>query len=286
MINRSLGIFKLLAFSNVILIAMVPASVSWGQTPTAPRPRNEYEYTMLQLRGDGEAFRAAVERVRAMVDAGVEVNGQWLTALAEKGHFTDVAALAMKGITNFPENPDGVAGLWRLRVEALMDEGNDPAAALAAAKAYYNVAPLKETEAAVRLVSRGLDAAYPDDASLLRRFKTQQVQWSTVDVLPATGSGELGENVLKTIKITDDALGKLADANKRRDFAGLMAKGNLLLLADRCAEARKAFESAELAAENPEQASAAVEGVARAIRAEAGALGPANAYIVAQQGGK
>jgi len=41
-----------------------------------------------------------------------------------------------------------------------------------------------------------------------------------------------------------------------------------------------------MVADKPDQATAAVEGIARAVRADAGALGPANTFIVARQNGQ
>jgi hypothetical protein len=63
-------------------------------------------------------------------------------------------------------------------------------------------------------------------------------------------------------------------------YLTLTALGNLLLPADRPAEARKAFEHAVDLADS-KTITAAVANVARALRAEHGSIGPANAYILA-----
>lgn len=267
-------------WATVVSISI--GSVALGQARSITRPMSETEYTASQLRADEQTSRAALQRIHAMADAGVMIDSRWLRILAEKGLFADVEILAVKGILNAPTESKAVAALQRARVEALLHQQGKAQEAIAAAKGYYNVALLKDAESAVHLLSHCLAEAYPDDNALLRRFRTQQVEWSTVEVVPAA-SEELGENVLKSIKITNDAFGSEADAIIQRDYRGYIARGNLLLLADRPTEAKQAFESAELTAAGSQETAMAVEGIARAIRAEAGALGPANAFIIAQQ---
>jgi hypothetical protein len=94
---------------------------------------------------------------------------------------------------------------------------------------------------------------------------------------------ELGENILKSIKIDaspyEEVLARLPNSTSFRD---LMARGNLLLLADRPSDALASFELAYDLAKHKDLA-VATEGIARAIRAQDGSVGRANAYVVSLQ---
>jgi hypothetical protein len=272
-----------LSFVKTIAVAMLAASSAhvWGQPAEQPRPRSETDYTILQLRGDGEASKATLDRIRAMVDAGVSVDIQWLNVLMEKGQFADVETLGVKGIVNLPDLDFVVAGVQNARVEALLKQGKTEEA-LAAAKGFYNVCVLGDIERAVNLVARCLEIARPDDPAIVKRFKMQQVEWSNATTKPS-GSSELGENILSTIKVSAEPFTTAAAAITGNDFQSLIRKGNLLLVADNASEARKAFEAAEKVSTSTQQTTEAISGIARAIRAEAGAVGPANAYILEQQ---
>ena len=286
-----IGVLVVTKALRVLLVAGcvlgTAGTAAFAQTPAKPpnaRPRTENEYILFQLRSDDPAaVNAARERIKLLSEAGVPVSPNWLSALSEKGMDADVEAFALNGILNSAENTGAVSSLQKSRVVALLNQ-NKFDEALSAARAFYNVATLKETEAAVKLVARCLDEKNPDDSATLRRFKQQQVDWSTATTVPSD-TGELGANVLSSIPLSAAPFASAATALTRREFQSLVAKGNLLLLAGKAKEAKQAFESAELAAEKPAESTTAVEGVARAIRAETGALGPANAYIVAQQKG-
>jgi hypothetical protein len=77
---------------------------------------------------------------------------------------------------------------------------------------------------------------------------------------------------------------RVKDSEKHvASYPQLTRRGNLLLFVDRPAEARDAFERA-LKLANEAQRAAAIENVARAIRAEDGAVGRANAYILSLRG--
>lgn len=69
------------------------------------------------------------------------------------------------------------------------------------------------------------------------------------------------------------------------DYRQFVAKGNLLLLAGRAAEAHEIFNKAVPIAPAAKTGEA-VENVARAIRAESGCVAPANAYILASPAAK
>jgi hypothetical protein len=266
-----------------LAISFAFAGVAKAQNKTAAKPpRSEADYTLQQLRGDGEGSKTTLDRLRAMVDAGVPADPRWLTALLQTGQHAEVEQLAVKGIINFATRDYSVAGVQRARVEAfLASEKYDDA--VVAAKGYYNVAPLKDTEKAVNLVAQCLEKMHEGDLTTARRFKSQQVEWSSATTKPVGTNAELGDNVLASIKVPAEPFSPAAQAITIQDFENQMAKGNLLLLADNGAGARKAFDAAEKLAATPREMTEAISGIARAIRAESGAIGPANAYILQQQ---
>jgi len=275
----------------VLSFVLLGGAVASGQTVNGlsasvnPNPpRTEADFILQQLQSDDAGLREGLARIKVLTDAGVRVYPKWLITLFEKGRFEDVEAIALKGIVNSADQASGIPELQKYRVRALLEQ-HKADEALSAARAFYNVAPLKDTEAAVKLVTLCLTAKNPDDLDTLRRFKRQQVEWSTATTQPAA-TNELGENVLKSIPVPAEPFASAAASILKRDYVGLMGKGNLLLLANQTADARKAFEAAEMIADKPEQATAAVEGIARAVRADAGALGPANTFIVARQNGQ
>lgn len=277
----AVAVVGVLSFTGPVLAQTADAKFALSN-PTPPR--TEADFILQQLQSDDATMKEGLARINVLTDAGVRVYPKWLITLFEKGRYVDVEAIALKGIINSADQASGIPELQKYRVRALLEQ-HKPDEALSAARAYYNVAPLKDTEAAVKLVTLCLTAKNPDDLDTLRRFKRQQVEWSAATTQPAA-SNELGENILKSIPVPAEPFASAAAAIVKRDYVGLMGKGNLLLLANQPADAKKAFEAAEMVAEKPEQATAAVECIARAVRADAGALGPANTFIVARQNGQ
>ena len=184
----------------------------------------------------------------------------------------------------------------------LADQKTDQA--LSAAKVYYNVCLLKNTSDAIDLVALCLARARPHDMTAVHQFKLEQIAGAATQPAgdpahqsqtqletqapgqspgtQATSSQTLADlqgSVLDTIPIDpkpyEEAIANINPLNYR-DFA---AKGNLLLLAGRAKEARELLEQAvDLAPEK--ETAAAIENVARVLRAEHGCVGPANAYIL------
>lgn len=277
--------------------------VTATQPAIKPAPKkSEADLLAEQIAGpDAAAQQAAVDRIKALLaeapdtdDLGrpkapkVKFNSKWTTALLKVRRYDDAEALAVQGILQAPSDSKQVAMLQKARVQALLASGKYDAA-LAAAKAYYNVCGMAETEGAIDLLSMTLINARPNDKGIARKFKAQQIAAATTQPSAdpsITPPAEAGENILKTIAV--DA--KPFEAELRKfdfdDYPNLIAKGNLLLLCDRAKEARENFEAAHDLAKGPPQLSAVTESIARAIRAEAGAIGPANSYILAQQQGQ
>jgi hypothetical protein len=209
---------------------------------------------------------------------------KWQKPLMKLQRYDDIERLAMRGMMASLQDGAGCSALQNCRVEALLAAGKYDAA-LAQAKAFYNVATMAETERAIPLVAEALrQTRGAADADIGRRFTQQQIAAAEA-ARPATQPGVASDSVLKTIHIDSQPyeanIGELRAM--RPSYLNRTRLGNLLLLADRPTEARRAFEEA-LPLAKTEQLPAAVEGIARAIRAEDGTVARANAYILSLRG--
>lgn len=272
------------ALSSLAALAAEPAAPAGESADLAAR-LGDRDLTVQQ---------AALDRVRELVAEppevsprgqvkyAVKVDTAWLKSLMKVRRYDDAASLALQGMLREPSNMAGVTAFAKYRTQALTAAGKHEEA-LAAAKGYYNVCTLKNSAGAIDLVAQCLQSAHSDDAAIARRFKVQQIELATTQpttTLPAN----VDANVLRSIKVDATPFLQAVDTFKLGDFNSLSAQGNLLLLADRPAEAKKCFEQSLQIATGDVQLAKAIEGVARAIRAETGAIGPANAYVIAQRG--
>jgi hypothetical protein len=158
--------------------------------------------------------------------------------------------------------------------------------ALLAAKTYYDYCALDKTADAIDLLCQALaNGPAEHDTTIIRRFKMQQAagaQLPSSDGSAAGSPSNPSENVLKSIPIDPKPyqaeLDKLAAGPK--NFETLTARGNLLLLCDRGAEAKDLFEMALDLTADQKHLSSGIANVARAIRARDGSVGAANAYLL------
>lgn len=298
--------------SVLLFLVTVAVSPTWAQDQTAPgqppapttkpakpksEPKTKTEAELLAeqiINPDHTIQQAAVDRIKALLaeppdtdEMGrpkapkVKFNSRWTTALLKSKRYIDAENLALQGILTAPMDSKQVAMLQKTRAQAFLASGKYDLA-MAAAKAYYNVCGMAETEGAIDLVSLTLINARPDDKGIARRFMAQQIAAATTQ--PATMPADAGNNILKTITVDAKPFEEALKKFDFDDYQNLIAKGNLLLLGDRPKEARECFETAHDLAKGASQLSAVTEAIARAIRAEAGAIGPANSYILTQQG--
>lgn len=261
----------------------------------SPRPKSESALLAEQLASPDKAAQdKALDRVKELLAdkadddddrprPKVKVNANWLKSLMKVKRYDDAEALARTGILRQPGDSGNIANFQKYVAQALLAEGKNEQA-LSAAKGYYNVCPMKSSSDAIELIAVCLINARSDDRGIARKFKTQQVAAASA-TQPATAPDSMSaDNVLGTITIDpkpyDDAIANYAF----KDYDNLLAKGNLLLLADKPRDARACFETASDLAEGQKQLSQAIESIARAIRAESGGIGPANVYILKQQG--
>jgi hypothetical protein len=285
-------LFAVLAFAvgSLFTIGSVraasPASPSPGSTyvdklsPTEERVRLVGE---LQS-GDAARIAAAMQEIRACALAKGHPNAWDLEVLDRAGRPEEVEPLAIEGMIEYAANPEAMAQFELARVRAFTAARKLPEAE-GAAKGYYNLVMLKDTSKAITTVSMVLISAHPDDPGIASRFKAQQLAGANdTSAQPAT-QPDLGPSILAAIKVDASPFEKAIGANIGVDYPSLVAKGDLLLAADRGKDAHMIFDAAlELA--GPPQLPRAVENVARAIRAESGAIAPANAYLASLSSGQ
>ncbi len=189
----------------------------------------------------------------------------WLGPLLQNQRYADVEALSLAAILQKAWNPASVAIFQEARVRALLGEGLYPQA-LAEAKMYYNVAPLSRTPTAIDLLERA---------------------WAQTH-----GSRKIGESdipaMLSSIKVDSSRLEPAISGTNQGSpypFANLTARGDLLLLADRPAEAEQSFlDSCKYVVEDWDLHKA-LEGMAQAMRDQDGSLARAIALVNAWQAG-
>jgi hypothetical protein len=213
-----------------------------------------------------------------------KLRGQFLKPLLKHELFDDIETLAMQGIIADPSNCTGCDEMQRCRVEALLAAGENEEA-LSAAKGYYNVCMTWETDIAIDLFAEALRKARGDkDSGIVIRFKLQQAEGAKLPKetsTPATLPSDLGENVLKEVKVqpTAELDAWLKNyATLRHTFSNRVAHGNVLLLTDHVAEAEMEFEHAMEG--NTTEIGAAIQNIARGYRAVDMTVGRANAFIL------
>jgi len=299
---------RLLACSAAILYLIVasafaPAPAAGATTqPAYIDTRTQHDSLVADLQsGNAARVTSALTGIQAYLvrygdpvryaDPAAELRA--LQILLDAKRYPELDAMALAQILKGPANTKSLAKLEKLRTQAFLAAG-DPASALSTAKAYYAVASLKDTADAIDLVALCLAAVHPDDPAIVQRFKQQQIAWASAAPTsqPDAAAGDnapanpgLGDPVLPAIPVDakpfDDAIAAIA----LNDYSQFLAKGNLLLLAGRAAEAHEVFSKAVLIAPSAKEGEA-YEAVARAIRAESGYLAPANAYILTLRGAK
>jgi len=232
--------------------------------------------------------------------------------LLQNNRYDDVEQHAVGLIRDWSSSAYVVASAEKLRAQAFLAQKKYPEA-LSAARSYYDVARFGDSPDAINLLAQCLAVARRDDPRIAKRFKRQQLAWATgnppgdpTTSQPAlqtasqtapqsesqsasqSSSGSpsdspnaasLGPPVLATIPPDSKPFEGAAEAIDPLDYHDFASRGNLFLLEGKAAEARDAFERAEGAAADNQEAEA-IENVARAIRAQAGCVGPANAYIL------
>jgi hypothetical protein len=216
--------------------------------------------------GDVSRQRKAIATIQMFVKSDAtgglqELQARWLPEMLRAGLENDVVEMSLVAIKADPAHTQKVQTFQEYRVRALMQLG-ETQEALSNAKSLWNVSTMAKTPDAALLVYQCLDS---------NKFRDEQLAGAKNNV------GPVHHTILGSVKPAFKPFehGKLADG----DYRYWIGEGNLLLLADRPVEAKVAFERAyDLAP--PSQLANVTENIARAMKAEDGTIGRANAWIL------
>jgi len=280
MTRRALGLWLALVFA---LGSIASFSARADDTPAPPPLTDQAERSRVKeelASGDNDRVNAAVQEVKNSAlgtsDTRKRQRPQDLQLLIAAGKTDEAQSIAMDGImANIATNSYAVGGFQAIRAKALLaDKKNDEA--LAAAKAYYNVCAMRSNDDAIKVVTQCLAAAHPDDQDIVERFKREQSGSG-----PTTQPGADADPtplVLSTVQVDPGPFEQAIESNPGGNYEQLAAKGNLLLLVDKPKDALQIFLQAIDSADE-RHLGEAFENVARAIRAQSGSIGAANAYL-------
>jgi len=203
----------------------------------------------------------------------------WSESLLATKQYEEIARLGLPAILDRSFDPTPVQVAQRLRVVATIQQGKY-AEALPLAKSYYNVVILRNSGDAINLLAQILTQT--NSPAVAAEFVKQQTTPA-----PATPAGAVQPSgVLATIKINEteytSRLGPLENYTTptNPNYNTEMSAGDLLLLGDHPTEARACFEAAcKCSGTKGKSIREALEGVARAVRAQTGSVLAANAYM-------
>jgi hypothetical protein len=230
--------------------------------------------------GDDAAVSQALQQIHIWVDhrhVSYYLWYRWMPTLMQDGKYQEMADLSLAGMLARPEVV-AVTGLTEWRARALLKLGR-PGEALQAAKSHYNVCDLNQTQAAIDLVGLCLAACHPSDDDIIRKFRNEQAMASAAATDPTASQPA---STLSSIVIDATVYKKaIRTWSIRKPFKDRVGYGNLLLAADRGADAEMVFRDLYKLAATQDELNTAVEGIARSLRAEDGNLARANAWLAA-----
>lgn len=248
-----------LGASLVILPAVLLAQVM--KTP----PAEETAAMDTDMAGtDAAAKAAATEKLKGWVKGGYVSDHlwrNWVPALQKDGKNEDAAALCLDGFLHRPD-PAAAYTLLTFRYQALTALGKNEDA-LAAAKSYFNVVQMTQTQRGLDAIIGLLPKVHPEDPAIVQKFRAEQADAAAGRPAPET-------SIMKSIKIDatiyEDAL---KEYKAKTDVRGKISYGDLLLAADKGEEAEKVFREVYTVATATDLTNAA-EGIAKALRAQDG----------------
>lgn len=237
------------------------------------------QITQMIASNDGAQQKNAVDRINDAVfensyDAARVLRKNWMPALFDAKLYADIEDISFRMVLARSTSITDVEYFMEKRIRAFLKLGKAKEA-LSCAKSYFNVVTMKNTSNAMTLVAECLNAAYPDKPELAEQFRNEQIAGATTET-PA-GSKVL-TNITVDPKPYDEAIANLS-ADEDRYGVG---KGNLLLLGNRTHEAREHFEKLLEALTSQKSRFYTINDVARAIKAEDGTIGRANAWLKKQ----
>ncbi len=186
----------------------------------------------------------------------------WLAPLMRAQRFSDVEGLSLIAMVTKPSDTALVSTCQEAHVRAMLADG-DYTQALPEAKVFYNIAPLSQSTTAINLLADALAKTKGFDVA--QQFRKQQSAGMT-------SSGERAATntcLLKSIDVNTSRFAQAIDrtANgSRYPFQNQISRGNLLLLADRPAEAQESFTKACGYVQSNWDVVEALKGIARTMR--------------------
>ena len=225
----------------------------------------------LALLNDGRTNQKTAERIPG-----------WLRTLIGLNRFDEAGDFALAVINARPTDLKLIESCQQYRIRAKLLQ-NNPREALPLAKGLYNLCAMPNTSKAIDLISEclydlsaGTDQASADPAGAVKRFRLEQIRGAAT-TQPASADA----TTLSQIQIDPQPYASGLEHARLLDngWDAAMATGNLLLLSGQPSKAAKAFAKAYSLASD-ENLAAATEAVARAMRAEDGTVGRANAWIL------
>lgn len=236
--------------------------------------------------GNENDIRQAINEIRLELNTNPghaidRLNESWTVELLRDKKYDAVNEFAIKGTAALPADTWRIEQLLKHRVEALLAQ-NKPEDALAASRSLFNVCSMPFTKDALQLMIECLKAAHPRDPEILARFKLQVLANAQEDPKArAALCAEYGGNsIMNSIQAEKSPFAKaLLQRQNVSDYRGLYGTGNLLLLSGRVKEAHEIFARVYKLAP-PSELGFATEGIAKVIKAEDGAIGRANQFIL------
>jgi len=255
---------------------------------TAARKRNALSLARQLQNAEPEDREPAVLSLRQLAkeqphDLASELP-DCLESLLHAGLQDDVLELSRVAILAAPHAMPAVSKDQRARVLALLAQHNDEQA-LMEAKCNYNLSILKDTDEAINLIAEALNRTRGgNDPQIGKRLKEQQLAKFASASTQTISTGTIESGILSSIKIDPNRYSAAIDKTRKGSptFGKVFGRGNLLLLEDRPGEAQAAFLDACTIASTAKASHdlrIAIEGVARAIRAERQQALAANQFL-------
>ena len=283
------------ARATALFAALIAATFmmrdSAGAADGPPLVRDYDENAVSALLRQPDPAAGVAEAKRLMARAGrqgdyavISCQWRWLDAAKTAGHHGAVLELVAAAIEGAPNNTSAINVFQVARVRSLLALGRGEDA-LGHAKLYYNVCTMQSSGDAMSLIVDCLRVARPDDGATAHRFVREQVAGAAV-----TRDAPAGRtSVLESIRLPEAVrldYSKRADRIRKlppHNAPERLKLANYLLMADRPAEARQVLEETYQYVTNGEFLPPVTEGVARALRAEDGSVGRANAWVLAHR---
>ena len=228
-----------------------------------------------------QALESLKDRMASQPGRALDLRASAAKPLLAGKHYAEALDLAQFAISTLPHDARLVEAAQQMKVRALLATGKGEEA-LQNAKSLFNVATMAGTSESILLLAESINVARPKDREIFNKFREEQIagaatQPATQPVSISSGKGARSA-VLDSIKVDarpyEEALAKLTG----EDYQSLMARGNLLLMADRPKDARDVFERMYSMSGASDLIDAS-EALARLIRAEDGTIGRANSWV-------